>query len=143
MLNIKTQYLPTLGRTLRTAGLVLVLSATAGAAFAQRFSGFPDQGGEAIYKGICQGCHMPDGKGAVGAGAYPALAGNKRLGAKAYPALVILKGQKAMPGFAGSFDDTQIADVVNYIRGGFGNSFKGTITPAEVKALRATLPADH
>ena len=38
------------------------------------FSPFPFDGGEAIYKGVCQGCHMPDAKGAVGAGAYPALA---------------------------------------------------------------------
>lgn len=28
-----------------------------------RFAMFPMQGGEAIYKGVCQGCHMPDAKG--------------------------------------------------------------------------------
>jgi mono/diheme cytochrome c family protein len=40
----------------------------------QRGGLFSMQDGEAIYKGVCQGCHMPDAKGAVGAGAYPALA---------------------------------------------------------------------
>ena len=43
---------------------------------AQRNGGFALEGGEAIYKGICQGCHMADARGASGAGAYPALAGN-------------------------------------------------------------------
>ena len=40
---------------------------------------FPMQGGQAIYEGVCQGCHMPDAKGAVGAGMYPALASNPKL----------------------------------------------------------------
>ena len=35
---------------------------------------YPQQTGEALFKGICQGCHMPNAQGAVGAGAYPALA---------------------------------------------------------------------
>ena len=37
--------------------------------------------GEHLYRAICQGCHMADGKGAQGAGAYPALAANPRLAA--------------------------------------------------------------
>ena len=46
---------------------------------------FPQQGGEAIYKGVCQGCHMPDAKGAVGAGMYPALAKNENWKPPAIP----------------------------------------------------------
>ncbi len=41
-------------------------------ALAQSFGSpfhFTEQGGAAIYAGICAGCHMPDGRGAVGAGA--------------------------------------------------------------------------
>ena len=119
-------------------GLALCLASVGGAAMAQgRTGGYPDLvTGEAIYKNICQGCHMPDAKGAVGAGMYPALAGDKKLAAKAYPALVIVKGQKAMPEFGTSFNDAQVAGVVNYIRTSFGNSFPDAITPDEVKLLR-------
>ena len=118
------------------AGLILALSAVASPGLAQRRGGFPEQSGEEIYKSICQGCHMPDAMGAKGAGVYPALAGNKRLGAKVYPALVIVRGQKAMPEFGSSFSDEQVANVVNYIRSHFGNSFADTVTPDEVKAVR-------
>src|SRR5580658_7647644 len=57
---------------------------------------FPQQTGEDLYKNICQGCHMPDAKGAIGAGAYPALAANPRLAAAIYPITVVLRGQRAM-----------------------------------------------
>jgi mono/diheme cytochrome c family protein len=121
----------------RTLGLALCLVSVGGAALAQGRGGYPDlTTGEALYKGICQGCHMPDGKGAAGAGMYPALAGDKKLTAKAYPALVIVRGQKAMPEFGTAFTDAQVAGVVNYIRTSFGNSFPDAITPDEIKVLR-------
>jgi mono/diheme cytochrome c family protein len=140
MRAIKNWTLP-MTRSVTVASLALGLLAVAGPAPAQNFGAghFSEQTGEAIYKGICQGCHMPDGKGAAGAGAYPALAGNKKLGAKAYPAMVILRGQKAMPEFGPSFSDAQVAEVVNYVRTHFGNSYKDTVTPDEVKALRAAV----
>ena len=137
MSNINNHRTTPMIRALATAGLALSLTAIAGAAFAQpRGGAFTQQTGEEIYKGICQGCHMPDAKGAQGAGMYPALAGNKKLAAKAYPGLVIVRGQKAMPSFDGLLNDTQIANVVNYIRSNFGNSYPDTITADEVKALR-------
>jgi len=131
------------------AGAVLALTATA--AFADTagpapkpggpnisgfFSPFPFQGGEAIYKGVCQGCHMADAKGAVGAGAYPALAKNTNLETAAYPVSIVLKGQKAMPFFGLQLNDQQIADVVNYVRTHFGNKYKDKVKPEDVKALR-------
>ncbi len=130
-------------RTLTAAGLALGLASIAGAAFAQGGfgGGYSEQTGEAIYKGVCQGCHMPNAKGAVGAGAYPALAGDKRLASSAYPALVVLRGQKAMPAFGGSFSDEQIANVVNYVRSNFGNTYTDALTPATVQALRSTIAA--
>ena len=79
---------------------------------------------------------MPEGQGAVGAGAYPALAKNPKLSVAAYPITVILKGQRAMPALGGMLDDQQVADVVNYIRGAFGNSYAPTATPASVAAAR-------
>ncbi len=97
---------------------------------------FPMQGGEAIYKGVCQGCHMPDAKGAVGAGMYPALASNAKLEEAGYPLGVIINGQKAMPPLGPYFNDTQIADVVNYIRTHFGNHYTDKVTAAEVKTMR-------
>jgi mono/diheme cytochrome c family protein len=94
------------------------------------------QDGEALYTRLCQGCHMADAKGASGAGVYPALAGDPRLASAAYPIVVILHGQKAMPPFGGFLDDGQIAETVNYIRRHFGNHFSGSVTAAEVRAVR-------
>lgn len=99
-------------------------------------TGLPQQGGEAIYKGICQGCHMPDAKGAVGAGMYPALAKNPKLEIAGYPVAVVIHGQKAMPAFGDAFSDQQIADVVNYVRTHFGNSYSDKVAPDDVKAAR-------
>jgi mono/diheme cytochrome c family protein len=100
------------------------------------FANFPFDGGEAIYKGVCAGCHMPDAKGAVGAGAYPALAKNENLETAAYPVAMVLKGQKAMPGLGMQLDDQQVADVVNYVRTHFGNKYRDKVKPEDVKAAR-------
>ena len=96
---------------------------------------FPPTGGEGIYRGVCQGCHMPDGQGAEGAGAYPALTG-KRLQSAAYPAEVVIRGRKAMPPFGPYLSDQQIADVVNYVRTHFGNAYADKATPELVRSLR-------
>lgn len=107
-----------------------------GAGSAQRFaSGYPYQSGQDLYAHICQGCHMPDAKGAAGAGAYPALAADPRLQAGIYPVIVMLRGQKAMPSFA-DLSDAQIAEVTNYIRTHFGNQYPGTISADQVAKLR-------
>jgi mono/diheme cytochrome c family protein len=119
------------------AGLCLSSSAFAqGAGAGGGRGGFTEQGGEAIFKNVCQGCHMPDAKGAVGAGMYPALAKNPKLEVAGYPVSVVVNGQKAMPAFGGMFSDQQVADVVNYVRTHFGNTYKDKVTPADVKAVR-------
>ena len=97
---------------------------------------FPQQSGEDIYKGVCQGCHMPDAKGAAGAGMYPALARNENLETAGYPVGVIVKGQKAMPALGAFFSDVQVANVVNYIRTHFGNKYKDKVKPEDVKLMR-------
>jgi mono/diheme cytochrome c family protein len=126
---------------LRTALIAAGLTAAlASPALAQRAAGpAPEVSGKEIYEGICQGCHMPDAKGAQGAGLYPALAGNRKLAAKSYPALVVARGQKAMPEFGTSMSDQQIANVVNYIRTNFGNSYTDAVAPADVKLVRPSL----
>lgn len=96
--------------------------------------------GEEVYRVVCQACHMADGKGAVGAGTFPALAGNPRLAAAAYPIVMIEKGKGGMPYFSDSLTPEQVAAVVNYIRTSFGNSYPGTVTVEQVKPF-ATPPA--
>jgi mono/diheme cytochrome c family protein len=97
---------------------------------------FARQDGKSIYEGVCQGCHMAGARGAVGAGIYPALAGNPRLETAGYPVSIILNGQKAMPRLGPYFSDQQIANVVNYVRTNFGNRYRDKVTAADVKALR-------
>ncbi len=94
------------------------------------------QGGEALYTHICQACHMADGKGAVGAGRYPALAANPRLEASGYPVMLVVHGQNAMPPVGTMMTDAQVAEVVNYVRTHFGNSYSDPVTEADVAAAR-------
>jgi mono/diheme cytochrome c family protein len=92
--------------------------------------------GEAIYRAICQGCHMSDGQGAIGAGAYPALAANPNLEASGYPIVLVLGGRKAMPPFGRTLDDEQVAAVVNYVRTHFGNKYPDVVSGVDVRNLR-------
>ena len=116
-------------------------SPTAGG-LSRDFFQFSEQGGENVFRAICAGCHMPDGRGAQGAGHYPALAGNAALQSSDYVLHNVLYGRRGMPGFAKGLDDQQAADVVNYVRGSLGNHFAGPVTPAQVKAARpAAVPA--
>lgn len=96
---------------------------------------FEQREGEHLFKAICQGCHMAQGQGAHGAGAYPALANNPRLSADAYPIFMVAQGQGGMPGFKSQLDDEQIAAVVTYIRTHNGNTFNQPVDMATVKAL--------
>jgi mono/diheme cytochrome c family protein len=99
-------------------------------------SGFDGPSGEQLYMRVCAACHMPDGKGAEGAGFYPALAGNPRLASGGYPTYVIMKGMNGMPPLGELMSDEQVADVVNYVRTHFGNDYTDAVLPAEVSALR-------
>jgi mono/diheme cytochrome c family protein len=98
---------------------------------------FPEKSGAELYQSICQVCHMPDARGAVGAGAYPALAGNKHLQAALYPVGIVINGRKAMPAFGDALTDEQIAAVVNFVRSHFGNRYKDVVTPGMVKQMRS------
>ncbi|HEX3635704.1 MAG TPA: cytochrome c [Paraburkholderia sp.] len=97
---------------------------------------FTEKSGGALYNATCAGCHMPDGKGAQGAGHYPALADNPAVEAAPYVIVNVLHGRKAMPSFGDAMSDDQVADVVNYTRTHFGNRFAGSVTPSEVRSLR-------
>jgi mono/diheme cytochrome c family protein len=138
-------------------GLALSLAAWmsfAGAACAQSSDNAGRAGGtlaaadgEAVFRSICQGCHMPDARGARGAGAYPALTGNPRLASPQYMAAVILHGRRDMPAFKpapesedrflrdAKLTDAQIAGVINFIRTHFGNQYTDSISADEVAAM--------
>ena len=97
---------------------------------------FMPQSGEALYAAVCQGCHMPGGVGAVGAGAYPALTNNPRLAVAGHALAMVIKGRKGMPPFGGLLNDQQVAAVVNYVRTHFGNDFRDEVTATDAQALR-------
>ena len=109
--------------------------------------------GEQIFQHICQACHMPDARGATGAGSYPALAGNAHLASGVFAASTVLFGRRDMPAFGPRPDlqgfeamlhldlsDAQIAAVVNYIRSHFGNHYADTLSAADVAALHPPTP---
>jgi mono/diheme cytochrome c family protein len=97
---------------------------------------FVEKSGEELFANICQGCHMPDARGAVGAGTYPSLAGNGNLAASGYPLAVVVNGQRGMPAFGAMMSDEQVAAVVNYLRTHFGNVFEDAVTADDVKTVR-------
>jgi len=106
----------------------------------------PNADGEYIFVHVCAGCHMPDARGAKGAGYYPALAGDPALQSAEFVAVVLLRGRRNMPPFGArhvahdifalpALTPAQIAQVTNYVRSHFGNHFTGTISAAQVAAL--------
>ncbi len=98
---------------------------------------FGQRDGGALYAASCAGCHMPDGRGAVGAGAYPPLANNPKLEAAGYPVTVVLNGLRGMPGFGSQMDDAQVAAVVNWVRTNLGNAYAADpARPEDVRSLR-------
>ncbi len=99
-------------------------------------SRFTELGGTEIYRSVCAGCHMADGRGASGAATFPSLAHNPRLADSSTAIQIILRGQRAMPPFARTLSDQQVANVVTYIRQNFGNSYGDGPSAADVAAAR-------
>ena len=97
---------------------------------------FMQRDGEVIYRTVCQSCHMAAAQGAVGAGAYPALANDPKLAVAGYSVLVVVNGSKDMPPFGALLDDEQVAAVVNYVRSHFGNSYPDTVSSVDVRSAR-------
>ena len=132
------------------AALLLALGAVGFAADTTSTETRPEvmtSGGEEVYSQICQGCHMPEGQGAVGAGHYPKLAGDPALASWQYVAMTVLSGRNGMPSFGepahrdpGAFgavhlSDQKVAEVVNYVRSHFGNKYKDKVTASQVAKL--------
>ncbi|MFW7270151.1 c-type cytochrome [Gluconacetobacter sp. Hr-1-5] len=92
--------------------------------------------GAQVYATVCQGCHMADAKGAVGAGRIPALAGNPAIGSTDYILTMVINGRGAMPPFRTILSDQQMVLVTSYIRTHFGNHYPETVTTDQVKTAR-------
>jgi mono/diheme cytochrome c family protein len=97
---------------------------------------FIERSGEELFANVCRGCHMPDGKGATGAGTYPSLAGDSNLVSSGYPVGIVVNGQRGMPPFGAMMDDDQVAAVVNYVRTHFGNDYQDAVTAEDVRTVR-------
>jgi mono/diheme cytochrome c family protein len=98
--------------------------------------GFSEQGGAALFQNVCAGCHQPDAKGAVGAGAYPSLVADDQLASADFVVSALLGGLKAMPPVGDMMSDAQVTDVVNYVRTHFGNAYSDAVSAESVSAAR-------
>jgi mono/diheme cytochrome c family protein len=101
---------------------------------------FDEQGGADLFANVCAACHQPDAWGAVGAAAYPPLADDKRLASADFILDVLFEGLRGMPPLGGMMSDEQVADVANYVRTHFGNSYADAISPAQASAARRRTP---
>ena len=90
--------------------------------------------GEKVYSANCVACHQANGRGAPPA--FPPLAGSKVVnGPKEGHMDIVLNGKAgtAMAPFGKQLSDTDIAAVISYERGSWGNK-SGIVQPAEVRA---------
>ncbi|MDZ7799274.1 MAG: c-type cytochrome [Trueperaceae bacterium] len=96
--------------------------------------------GQAVFEQHCTTCHQSDGQGIPPT--FPALAGNDFVTSE--PAAVVrkpLEGPGAMPSFAGTLTDQQIADVLSYVRSTWGNDAP-PVSAELVAEVRAEIGAD-
>ena len=111
-------------------------------------TGHASQPGATVYTGTCANCHGLDGKGF--SPYIPALAGNPILLDEDPSSLInlVLNGSNPlvvkgtpdayrMPQFREQYSDQQIADVVTFIRNGWGNQAPA-VTTTDVAKLRKT-----
>jgi cytochrome c oxidase subunit 2 len=92
--------------------------------------------GEKVYAANCAACHQANGKGVPNA--FPALDGSKVVnGPKAEQVALLLAGRPntAMNSFK-QLSDTDLAAVITFTRGAWGNTAADAVQPAEVKASR-------
>jgi mono/diheme cytochrome c family protein len=105
--------------------------------------------GQILYSTYCAACHQANGEGV--AGTFPALKGSavvNRADASKHIDIVLagLQGARVsgvtyanpMPAFKATLDDADIAAVIDYERGAWGNH-GGLIAPEQVASERARL----
>jgi mono/diheme cytochrome c family protein len=95
------------------------------------------QTGESLFGDNCSACHQANGQGVQGA--FPALAGDPFVtGDPDALVAVVLKGRGGMPTFKDDLKDPEIAAILTYIRGAWGNK-AAAVAPAQVAAGRAKI----
>ena len=107
--------------------------------------------GETVYKTHCASCHAVDGRGMPPE--YPPLAGNPsiQMQSAVNPIRMVLNGgfppgtagnpmPYGMPPFAQTLSDDEVAGVVTYIRGAWGN--RGSVVSARQANELRTVPLD-
>ena len=95
--------------------------------------------GEKLYADNCQACHQPGGAGV--SGAFPALAASPFVqGDPAVLATTVLNGRGGMPAFKSELTDEQLAEVLSFMRGAWGNKAE-PMTTEQVAAIRAAADA--
>jgi mono/diheme cytochrome c family protein len=104
------------------------------------------QAGSKVYTTNCSSCHQANGKGQPGV--FPPLAGNPTVQGPAADVIHIVKNGKngkitvngtsyngQMPAWKGTLSDSDIAAVITYIRGSWGNH-ASAVTAAQVTATK-------
>jgi cytochrome c oxidase subunit II len=90
--------------------------------------------GQQVYTSNCAVCHQPTGKGA---GAFPALDGSKIAnGPIANHVSIVLHGKNAMPSWAPTLNDVEIASVITFERNSWGNHTGDILQPRQVADAR-------
>ncbi|UGQ46898.1 c-type cytochrome [Massilia endophytica] len=93
--------------------------------------------GKALFAANCAACHQASGRGIPGA--FPPLAGSAFVqGPADEVAAVLLKGRGGMPDFSAVLNDEEIAGVLSYVRGSWGNKAEA-LDQARIAALRSQL----
>ena len=126
-------------KTVLTTALMsaAALAATALLAVAPARAQGPAADGKALFMKNCAACHQATGKGIPGA--FPALAGSKFVtGDHAEVAGVLLKGRGGMPDFSETINDRDLAAILTYVRGEWGNK-ADALTEDEIHKLRTAL----
>ena len=99
----------------------LLLSAVLLALFLMTAPAHSQGGGEAVYKAKCASCHGADGVGATPAGkatkARDFCSDEVKKETDEEWTSIIVKGKNKMPSYDKKLTDTEVKDVVAYIRG--------------------------
>ena len=82
----------------------------------------------------------PTRKAQSAPGAYPSLVADEHLASADFMTSVLLDGLKAMPPVGDMMSDAQVADVVNYVRTHFGNTYSDAVSAADVATARRRAP---
>ena len=105
--------------------------------------------GSDIYLDNCAACHRSNGEGARGV--FPKIAGNSSvlsadpssmirlvLSGSALPATAAAPSTLGMPAFGWRLSDLQVAQLLTFIRGGWGNQ-ASSVSAAQVASVRAQI----